>query len=108
MVADYIVGMLWPPLGHVLEYAASVAIDHQHEPSKRRVTRKSESLNALFKSCALKIPPIFSTIYLASTRLGWRFVLLTIVYLVLTTGFTVVLVASAKMVQAEKARKDDT
>ena len=107
-MADYIVGMLWPPLGHVLEYAASVAIDCQHDPGKRRAARKSESLNALAKACALKVPPIVSTIYLTSTQLGWHFVLFTIIYLVCTTAFTVVLVASAKMVQAEKARKDNT
>lgn len=107
MVADYIVEIPWLPLAHVAEYAASVVLDCRPEQSERKTIRKSESLNAFFKAFALKIPPIISTIVLASRQLGFLFILLAVIYLAITCGFTFVLVASARMVQDRKAERDN-
>ncbi len=107
IVADFLMDMSWPSLGLVVEYAVATAIDRQPEQSARRMTRKSESLNALLKA-GLKILPVFSTIGLAAEQLGLIFVLLAPAYFIMTIGYTFVLVASARGLQAGKAQRDDT
>jgi len=107
IVADFLMDMSWPSLGLVLEYAAATAIDRQREPRARRMTRKSESLNAFLKA-GFKVLPVFSTIGLAVEQLGLEFILFASVYFVMTIGVTFVLVASARGLQARKAQRDDT
>jgi len=107
LIADFLMDMLWPSLARVVEYAATAAIDRQDEPSIRRTTRKSESVNALLKA-GLKTLPIFGTIRLAAEQLGSLFILLAPIYFIMTIGFTFVLVASARGLQAEKAQRDHT
>jgi len=106
VVADFVMDMLWPFLGHVLEYAGSLAIGYQRGRLQRRAIRKSESLNALVKSI-FKFLPLVNTIYLASQQLGWMFILPTIVYLAATAWVTVFLETYARKIQEEKARRDD-
>ena len=106
LAADFIMDMSWPWLGHVLEYAGSIAIGRQPEKWKRRAIRKSESLNALLKSI-LRFLSIFSTIGIASEQLGLRFILPATVYLITTAGFTLLLVESARVIYIRKAKRDD-
>ena len=98
--------MSWPPLGHVVEYAGSVATGRQRERLQRRAIRKSESLNALAKA-HLKYLSNINTIGLAIEQLGLIFILPTIVYLVATAWFTVFLVETAQIKENRKAKRDD-
>lgn len=107
VLVDFVIDMTWPSLGHVLEYACSIAISRQQEQWKRRVIRKSESLNALVKAL-LRLLSVFSTIRLASGQLGLIFILPTVVYLVMTAAFTsAFLMALSQTQQSRKADKDD-
>jgi ABC-type multidrug transport system fused ATPase/permease subunit len=107
VVVDFVIDMTWPSLGHVLEYAGSIAIFRQQERSKRRAIRKSESLNALAKAL-LRFISIFSTIRLASEQLGLIFILPAVVYLVMTAAFTsAFLMALSQAQQNRKAKRDD-
>jgi hypothetical protein len=104
---DFVMDMSWLPLGHVLEYAGSLAIGCQTERWQRRAIRKSESLNALSKAL-IRCISIVSTICLALQQLGPMFILPTIVYLGTTARFTFAfLKVSAQVIQDRKADRDD-
>ncbi len=104
--AKIVADICWLSLGQVLEFAGSLAIGRQRDPSQRRAIRKSEAPNALVKAF-LKLLPFLGTFNLALHRLGLQFIPPAIVFLVAIAGFTIILVIWARAVQKGKVHRDD-
>ncbi|KAK3935208.1 hypothetical protein QBC46DRAFT_272234 [Diplogelasinospora grovesii] len=111
LLPDYLQDMLWPPLGHVLDYMASNALYGQPSFSLRRSIRKSDSLNAILKGLLLKVPSIFIT-FLVALRLAGLSIWLSSMLAVLCSGLMggiafIISVDSVRMLQGLKSKRDD-
>ncbi|KAK3934399.1 hypothetical protein QBC46DRAFT_273867 [Diplogelasinospora grovesii] len=105
LLPDYLQDVLWPPLGHLLDYMAFNA------SSVRRLIRKSDSLNAILKGLLLKVPLILIT-FLVALRLAGLSIWLSSMLAVLCSGLMggiafIISVDSVRMLQGLKSKRDD-